>query len=223
MTPNCRAMTLVEVMMALLITSMIGAVTTSVTVALFNAHDSTDAYAENVQSARMSLTQLQSLIGSARLVTEGDETTMTLWAFDAADPGVINCQEVVRLRFDEPSGTIQQIYFEFPDGLPADIYKALNAPLTLNETADWNVASNVLGFAGLHDTVIATGVSSVRFRYDTNPPFSRLVAVEATFGEGRQAVAHRTAMSLRAPLTKWITVDHQVYLLNVPVAMQVIP
>ena len=211
-----RAMTLVEVMMALMITSMIGAVTTSVTVALFNAQRTTDAYTENVQTGRMSLAQLQSLIESSHLVTEGDATTMTLWAFDADGRGVINTDELVRLRFDSTQDAIMQVYVSYPSSLSDETRQALNLPLALAEATDWNVASNMMSESRIHDTVIATGISAVTFRYDAVAPLTKLVSIEATFGEGTQAKQFHTAAALRAPATAWVEIDHGIPLLVPP-------
>jgi hypothetical protein len=62
----------------------------------------------------------------------------------------------------------------------------------------------------IFDTVIATGISAVTFRYDAAAPLTKLVSIEATFGEGAQAKQFHAAAALRAPATAWVEIDHDI-------------
>ncbi len=195
-----RAMTLIEVTLSLTVTAMIGLVTTSVMVAVLNAHETTDCYTQNVQSGRISLGNLQSKIRTSLGVTAGGVEGLTLWTHDDDDPGVINVEELAVLKFISAGGVVRLFAVGYPDSVPQATRDALNVTLDLDQV-DTSVKALLRINATGHRqaTTIASGLSALRFRYDESPPEARLVSINAAFGSGAQRIRLNTLAALRAP------------------------
>ncbi|MFW6155295.1 MAG: PilW family protein [Planctomycetota bacterium] len=204
-----RGMTLVEAMLALFLTVVIGLIATTVTVAMLDLRQSTDTYNQNVQSARVSLARMQKIIRTSRVIVDGDQTSMTLWAFDEDDPGVMNAEEVVRLTYSPGDEAVLMWFVDFQDRSPR-ARDALNIPITLDTGSDWNQTRDLMNTSHLQVQEVATELSSIQFHYDTSPPYAIVVAIDAAFGnentagvgnDGREAAYVHTAATLRSPKT----------------------
>ncbi len=195
-----RAMTLIEVTLALTVTAMIGLVTTGVMVAVLNAHETTDRYTQNVQSGRISLANLQSKIRTSLGVTAGGVSGLTLWTHDDDDPGVINVEELAVLKFIPADGVVRLFAVVYPDSVPQATRDALNVTLDLDQVDSSVKALLRISATGHRQaTTIASGLSALQFRYDESPPEARLVSISAAFGSGAQRIRLNTLAALRAP------------------------
>ncbi len=205
-----RGMTLVEAVLALSLTVVIGLIATTVTVAMLDLRQRTDTYNQNMQAARVGMAQLQKIIRTSLVIVDGDQTSMTLWAFDDDDPGIMNAEEIVRLTYAPGNDAVVKWYVDFQE-LPSDVSEALNIPITLEDGADWNRTCDLVNTAYFEVEQLATDVSSITFRYDASPPRATMVAIDATFAadgdaaggsdDGRRMAHLHTAAKLRTPRT----------------------
>ena len=203
-----RAMTLIEVTIALTVTAMIGLVTASVMVALLNVQQTTDSYTQNVQSGRISLAKLQSAIRTSRVVTAGNGTKLTLWTHDDFDPGAMNVDELAVLKFIPEEGVVRVFAVGFADGLSQATRDALNVQVELDQVSSSSVAvSKIIATGSLITTDIAADLSSLMFRYDASPPYTGVVSIDASFGDGEQVVKLSTSAALRAPAIEWVSIN----------------
>jgi len=193
-------MTLVEAVLALSLTVVIGLIATSLTAAMLDLRRSTDDYTQNVQSARLGLAQLQHLIRTSRVVVAGDSTSMTLWTSDEKDPGKMNAEEVVRLTYSPGDDAVLKWCVDFSD-LTTELSDALNITISLDLGTDWNVTLDLMNSANLEVSEVVTDLSSICFRYDLAPPYTRAVAIDAVFGTDEEAATVHTAAALRTPKT----------------------
>lgn len=200
-------MTIVELLLALVITSIIGLAGAGVVFAVSHAQRRSDACAENLQAGRAGLGRMQSLIRCARLVTACDEQSLVLWVQDDQELGVINADEVVVLRYDEQAAQVTATQVRFPDSLGEATRTLLNTQLSVGSLTDADSSVACAGNANYRvERVVATDVQSLRFLVDEAPPNTWTVTIDAVFGAGEEGFALVTATSLRSPATDCLAI-----------------
>lgn len=188
MTYN-KAFTLAELLIGLMLTAAIGLTTAILASGLSSANAQTNALTESVQSARVGLSRLDSLIRRSQLVVNIGSDQFTLWMGDANGDKLMNLAELVQIYYDPSGKTIRSRQVQFLVDNPTT--RALNVPSTLAQATASYVANlqTQATYAGyLGDQVLADNVTGFAVQADQDAPYSRRLALRLTIGSGSQQV-----------------------------------
>jgi len=203
---SIRAFTLIELMLALSVMSVIGLTVGSVAVALSHAQSHTDALTESIQSGRSGLLAIQSYVRRAKLVTAVETNGLVVWLGDANEDGKINVSELAMIAYDSASRQVVVSELSFPDTLPGAMREALNIPRTLASVDDNDKVAREFDrglYVGyLAKTPLATNVEQFEVVTDEAPPLSRLVGLRITVGAAAdRQITLTSSVRLRADAT----------------------
>jgi len=209
--------TLVELVISLAITAVIGSAVAGLAMVLSTASEhGRDRYL-SLQTARISMLNIQDMIHKAKLVTDCDGTTMVLWAEDSNGNGKINLTEVVLLGRDSSLEQIRMHRIVFPDHWSKETKASLDLQLELKDvTSVQDVLSWMVGSQYDEVTVLAGDVRAFSISTSPAPPVTDLVGPMMTIGPSeQQAVTLRSAMHLRADVTDRVgTADDEYVLMD---------
>jgi type II secretory pathway pseudopilin PulG len=197
-----QAFTLAELMIAMAITAVVGLTVVTVASALSYAHGQADAVREAVQSARTGLLRTEACLRKSQLVTAADADAFACWTGDLNEDRAINVDEIVVIRYQPASRTLQQRQVVFPPTLAPALVEALNVTKTLAELTGTAQADGVIAqplYANYVSTVVlATDVDGFEVVPDAAPPFTRLLLLRLVSGQGTQRLQLTSAARLRA-------------------------
>ncbi|HET6428440.1 MAG TPA: hypothetical protein VFJ30_08525 [Phycisphaerae bacterium] len=199
---STAAFTLMELMLALSITSVIGLTVGSVAVALSHAQSHTDQLSESVQSGRGGLLAIESHVRKAKLVTAVETNGLVLWLGDANADGKINVDELAMISHDGDSREVRLSKLSFPKTLSPTMLEMLNVSRTLSAVDTISDVSSELD-RGIYVGYVAVSplaINVARFEVvtDAAPPLSRLVGLRITVGtEGGRQVSLVSSARLR--------------------------
>jgi prepilin-type N-terminal cleavage/methylation domain-containing protein len=100
---NRRGFTLLELTMAIAITSVIALSVAGVSMGLSRAYANSEGYYQTSQNARSAMMGVQSLLRKAKLVLSVSDDGVVFWAQDVNGDGRINRSEVTTLIYDKES------------------------------------------------------------------------------------------------------------------------
>jgi hypothetical protein len=114
--PFRRAMSLLELMLALVVTAMVaGAISGmmhAVTTGVVTRRDSRST----MVGANTAAARLGAYIAPARCLLDVDGPDVVVWLNDARESGTVHATEIRWLLFDTDAGTIDVHFVDFPDG-----------------------------------------------------------------------------------------------------------
>ncbi len=197
-TKNKRGFTLVELTIAITITSVIGLSIAGATVALSRANQDTNTFYQSLHTARSAMMRIQRTIYQAKLLTACTGTTVVLWAEDTNVDGKINADEVALIKLDADNREVVLMRQAFPAALAA----ALNVELKLSDITDAGNVDNDLDYSSYtQTTVLAVDVSDFLVTAKPNPPLTKLADIRLSVGTGIQQVTLRSASTMRGDKT----------------------
>jgi hypothetical protein len=210
-------MTLVELMLALSITALIGVCISGTIMAVADAQAATDNKNDSLQAARSSLFNLERMIRDARLVSAGSATTLSLWMGDTNGDGQINVDETIYLTYLPAERVVRAKAVKFPLNLDTFYKSLLNDQLPLSASADVGVLETLPGVASyVQEWSVAVDVDQLEFKFTATPPLSEAVTVAARFGSTGHTVGLNSTVRLRAGATKDLIDDAGEYVLAIP-------
>ena len=195
-----RGLTLLELMIAMSLTAMIGAGI----VGILNATASSLARDGDQRSmiigAGISQSRLAALLVPSCAMLDIDETACVAWTTDRRDPGLVNASELVWLRFLPEQGIVMS-HLEFPDTW--DERTLLREDPPLKEDADLEqILIHARGRGLVQEVPFIDGLDGVTFGSDAPPPLSRHVCLELDFNNNG---------SMADPVVQvWATIDRPV-------------
>ena len=210
-----KGMTLMELLLAVSATAVIGAAVVGTGFALASAQDNSDTYSECVQTSRVAMGRLTSMLRESQLVTGTDANGIVLWTGDPNGNQRINLSELAAILYDEDTKEIIQYQIVFPEGWPPVLVWLLDVSISLKDVPDpaycaWYVGNSPYGM----ETVLASDVFECEFSVSPSPPFSRFVSIQVTTSQGESQIEVCGAAVLRADQTNRIVQVGQQYLLD---------
>lgn len=184
-----RALTLVEMLMALAITGMIGAAVASMLTAVtYGTNTSTDLRSLVVKNKTLSSRITAAVRGSAQLLDAGDGY-LVLWTKDLNDSGEPDLLELQRIELD---AVAEELTSYTPDPLATDVAYDLAAD-------DFDaITTSLIGSSDLEGRLWATGVSQWTVTFDEADPLdAELVSFQLTLDGGVLTDTSINAVSLR--------------------------
>ena len=200
------AFTLVELLMAVTITAMIGMAVVAVSSALSSAKASTDSMVEAVSSGRYAMRSIAADVRKAALVTAADDDGMVIWTGDDNGDGQINLDELVLIRPDDEH-TVERLQVVFTPAAPA----SLNISKTLEKVTDVDNIRKLLIDKKYSDYLsrrtLAVDVSNFEVVTDESPPIPQLVLIRLTVGQVPQQITLTNTARLRADATGYVSFE----------------
>ena len=206
--------TLLELVMAMAITTMIGLSVVVASSALSAAQSSTDCLSENIQAGRVSMRTIESDLRPAKLVLSASSTTaLMLWKGDINGDKVINLDEIVLLEYLSDQHLVREVTV-------TGMSSGLNTAYTLAQAGNFSqIRQTMLSatYAGYcHTRTLAENVGSLNLVIAPAPPSSKTVLVRMQIGPADQRITLTNTINLRADCTADIKTVHGTLYLRVP-------
>ena len=196
---NTRAFTLVELVLAMSITSLIGLAVAGAAMALSASYASSQEQYQNIQVARSVVRRLRSNIRTARLVTACNGSDIVVWTEDKNGDGKINITEIVLWQFLPHPGRIREKRIVFPDDWSPDQIETYDVVVPLSVASSVLNVQEYLKKLGSYSqvTVLANDISNLRLIASPAAPLTTYVGLDLTVGQGEYSIALRSAATLR--------------------------
>lgn len=162
-----NGLTLVELLVALMVTSIVLTAVATLAFALGNVNDSTDDTSQKQAQVRYATLRVSELIRNSRLVCGSYGDDLALWRADDNDDDEINPQELVYLEMGPGRNYIQML--DFPS--------AANWPVTLNSILGGTAKDELMLLCEERQTMVVSECSDVQIVLDSPPPWSRSLSM----------------------------------------------
>jgi hypothetical protein len=202
MAANRRAFTLLELLLGVTVTTLIGLSAVTVGSTLSSRYAKSEEYYSNLQTARVGMGTMQSLVRGAQLVTQASSTQVLLWKEANNGDGQLNPSELVLLNIS--GGTVKRDQIMWGTDWLSQLFKLIfDQPVSLGTVVEnFNWWSYVVDNSIITQSrTVANGVSSLNISLDVAPPMSRKATITITCGTGKNAVTLRSTASLRGDRT----------------------
>jgi type II secretory pathway component PulJ len=200
-TRRARGFTLVELVLGVGFTALIGLSAVTLGSVLTSHYSRSQEYYQAVQTVRIALMRLQSEFRSAQLVTQVSASQILLWREPNSADGQINPSELVLLAY--AGGVIRQYQIVYPSSMSAYMRQVLDAPVSLGsvveQPASW--AATIQSNWYVTNKVQAANLTGFSVTADAAVPLSRMVTISVSCGQGSSAATLRSATRLRADKT----------------------
>jgi hypothetical protein len=200
---------MIELLMAIGITSVLGLTVAGVGMGISNAYNTNESHYECMQLGRTTLATLQGQVEGAKLVGYASGSQLILWASDANNDCNINLNEIQIVKLGGGTATCYQVDLS---SLSPSQQAAMNvtvplATLLAPNTAWTTVGKNVY----CKSTTIATGLVNLAFAANlpAASPKARMVSIDVTVGDGSTNWTLHSGAISRADVTQYITANAQ--------------
>ncbi len=175
-TTTLRGLTLIELLLSLTITLVIGMAMTGVISAVVSGVDVRRDNRAHIVRAYAAQSRLLSYIAPSRCFLATNHDLVVLWFNDSRESQTVHGTEVRWLEYDAGAQTIVAHYVKFPDE-----WSAVNKWLTDAEhpvNSDWRAVLEFYQSAGcVESVVLVDGISVMRVLADNNRPVNARSAV----------------------------------------------
>lgn len=183
-----KGFTLVELLVALIVTSVVLAAVATLAYAFSSADDSTRDASRKQAQVRYATLRISELIRHGKLICFAGSDDFALWQADDNSDGQINISELVYVETGSSGDHLRLC--EFPLSNP-DPVVALN-DIGAFSTNWWSVYSSDVTY-----TQIMPQCSNVQFSFDELPPQSRFVSISFDLVENDIAHQYQIGAGLR--------------------------
>ena len=184
---NCRGFTLVELLVALVISSIILAAVATLAYALGVANDATDDRAQKQAQVRYATLRISELIRHCKLICCATGDDLAVWRADDNGDGQININELVYIERGPNQDHLQLCEF------PSSDSSAINLSTIGELGTNWWLAYS----SDINYTLIMPQCSDVQFRFDVSPPGSRFVSISFDLAENNTVRQYQISAGLR--------------------------
>jgi type II secretory pathway pseudopilin PulG len=194
---RARGLTLVELMLALGLTGIIGAAAAAMLVSVsYGTSSRTDIRRVLVKHKTLATRLAASARGSRQVLDAGDGWLM-LWTIDADGDEQPNVSELQYVEFNAETGELRSHRAEFPGGWTQDQIDA--ADTAYDTGADWtSVAESLIEQTYFPGALWATGISDLTITLDSGQTTAaRLVSFRVTVDAGDLSETAVTSAALR--------------------------
>ena len=157
-----RGFTLVELLLALIVTGILLAAVTTLAFAVGAANDTTDDESQKQSQVRYATLRISELIGHCKLICGTPNNEMAVWRADDNGDGQININELVYI--EKGAGNDYLRFCEFPLS-DASI-------VNLSDIQTLSTSSYSVTYVPLIPQCV-----NVQFNFDVLPPYSRFVSI----------------------------------------------
>jgi prepilin-type N-terminal cleavage/methylation domain-containing protein len=163
---KCRGFTLVELLMAVWVMSIILAAVATLSFALGSANDAADNTSEIYSRIRYTTVRVSELARSGKLICSNSGTSVAIWRADDNGDSRINPGEIVYLEAGNGNNCINIVTFL---GTGA----AASSALTLADIAGGQARTWLAANTQANSITLINNCSTVSFTTDQTPPFAK--------------------------------------------------
>ena len=195
-----KGFTLVEILLAVVITSVVGLCVVTVTGAMFSAIEASNDSYGCVQTGRVLTLRLSKAVRCAQLITDvsDDGTAMMIWESDDNGDREINLTELLIIRWNSQANQLVQETIEFPENWSQAVIDALNVNVPVSQAT---LGSSVLiSYYGTYGEIspLADGITAFSIQTDVAPPMTEVLGVRMSIARKDQEMTTRRTATLRA-------------------------
>jgi len=164
---NCKGFTLVELLVALMVTSIILAAVATLAFAMSSVKTSTDDTSYKEAHLRYATLRLTDLIRNCRLVCAAVGNDTAIWKSDDNGDGKINAAELVYIEAGSDRQYIKLLEFTSAGG----------PSIELSEIVNDSARQTLLSSGNYRRITLVPSCSNVQFLFDNTPPLSRFMNI----------------------------------------------
>ena len=164
---NKRGFTLVELLVAIMVVSIVLAAVATLAFAMGSANDASDDTSQKQVQVRYATLRLSDLIKNCRLICGAADNDLAIWRADDNDDGQIDPSELVYLEAGEDRNYLQLL--DFPS--------AFSWPVLLSSIQGGTAKEELKLIFDERQTILLAECSNVEFRVDIAVPQSRFVSI----------------------------------------------
>lgn len=190
--PRRRAFTLVELLIAAMVSALAAAAGTALIYGVSYASTQTRTVRETKATGNYLLSRLATAVRDARCIGQVTPTSFTLWTQDLNNDDDISLYELGFVSYDSVTKQVIYRYVQNPGGaVPA-------VPVTLTEFKNPTSVNAKITGPNAKAVVWAEGIESLTLTGSPSYTDTRIVDVKFTIGTGNDEIAFTTAASPRA-------------------------
>lgn len=193
----CRAFTLVELLVALVVTSIILSAVSTLAYAMSSASRTSDDTIVKEAQSRQARLWIGELIRNCRMICASPGSDVVIWRADDNDDGLINVGEIVYIERGSGLNMLRLCQFS-PTEATAYSLASLRAA-TMK-------AFLVSKYAETYVSLIPS-CTNVQFSYDAAPPFTRRLTTSFSLIENGAAHPYEMTMAMRARVDSLLKPD----------------
>lgn len=182
-------LTLVELLVALVVTSTVSAAITTLAFALGSANDASGDTCQKQAQIRSATIRIQELIRHSKLICSVNDDDIAIWSADSNNDGQINIDELVYIDRGPNKDYLKISSFNSSD----DSIIELSSIVSFS-TNWWSIYCN-----DIECIQIVPQCSNVQFNIDVSPPESRFISI--SFDVVENDVSHQ--YQINAVLRSW--------------------
>ena len=182
-----KGFTLVELLMALVVTSIILAAVATLAYALGTANETSDDTSQKQAQVRYATLRISELIRHCKLICGTVGNDLAVWRADDNGDGEINPQELVYLETGQGRGHVQLL--DFPS--------AANWRVTLSSILGGTAKQELILICDERQTKLVPECSNVQIVLDSLPPWSKSVSVSFDLVENGIVRQYQISAALR--------------------------
>jgi len=184
---NRRGLTLVELLVALMVTSIVLAAVATLAFAMGSAYETNDDTSQKQAQVRFATLRISELIRHCKLICSAHGDDLAIWRADDNGDGQVNISELVYIECGASGEHLQLC--EFPSSNNSVI--SLDS-IKVFSTDWWLVYSSDVNY-----TRLIPQCSSVQFGFDVAPPQSRFVSISFDLVENGIVHTYQIGAGLR--------------------------
>jgi len=189
-TKHNRAFTLVELLVALMVTSIVLGAVATLAYALGTANDALGDTGEKQAQVRYATLKISELIRHCKLICDVQNESLAIWRADDDDDGEIDIRELVYIETEPATQSLQLVEFS-----PPPIHE--DRVVRLDEIQGHTIRPWLTGNCEVIYTVLVSQCSSVRFVAVPAPPWSKFVNVSFDLLENESTRQYQISASPR--------------------------
>ncbi|MHC4394069.1 MAG: PilW family protein [Planctomycetota bacterium] len=186
-----QGFTLVELLVALMVTSIVLAAVATLTFAIGSANDATNDTSQKQARVRYTTLRISELIRGCKLICGTPSDDMAIWRADDNDDGQINVDELVYIERGTGRDFVRLKEFSVPAGWP-------NFVLLISDIQDVSTKPWLIANCDTTDTGLIPQSSNVEFRLDSAAPQSRFVSIIFDVVENKVVRQYQINAALRS-------------------------
>jgi len=196
---NRPGVVLAELIIALAITAMACAAAAAVLKAVAGVYETNRGISDTVAGCRNAMTRLGVLIRQARLIGYRDSTRLVFWAEDADEDQRISPAELMMVRYNPASQSLELLDYYFPTETPEQDKHSHRQALSLDGFCSRWVADLFDYDSYVRVRTLAEKVRNFSIAADKPCYQARCVRMTFTLDSGEQSQQFHTVIALRSP------------------------
>ena len=185
---STKGLTLVELMIALVVTGIILAAVSTLAFALSSANKATGNINRTQSQVRLTTLKIQELIRNCKLICSKSDDDITIWLSDNNNDNKINIGELVYIDFGSERDHLCLYTFSSENNSVIDIDS-----IKAYSTNWWSSYSN-----NTESIMLLPECRNVEFHFDTLPPNSKFLNIEFEINENNTVKKYQINAALRS-------------------------